>query len=86
MYFKVNIVNRDVLLNAEQLETLTTLLLGSDTIVNEYVGNGKGDDGTNYRKVIRPLDLTDVPVNALPDNFVEAMRLKTKLADEADGK
>ena len=86
MKFKVNIVNREVLLDAEQLETLITLLLGRDTIVNEYIGNGKGDDGTNYRKVIRPLDLTEVSTNALPSNFVEAMRLKTKLADEADGK
>ena len=86
MYFKVNIVNREVLLSFAQLEALMEILLGRDTMLNEYVGNSKGDDGTNYRKVIRPLDLTEVPVNALPDNFVEAMRLKTKLADEADGK
>ena len=82
MKFKINIANKEVLLTAEQLDNIIGTLHGIDMLNNEYVGSGKGDNGTGYAKLIRQLDTSDINISPLADDFIEALRLKTKLHDE----
>lgn len=82
MKFKLNIANKDVLLTSEQLTTIVEVLHGCDILNNEYIGSGKGDKGTGYAKLIRQLDTSDMNISPLADDYVETLRLKTKLHDE----
>lgn len=83
MKFKINIQSKEVLLTYEQLDTLVGILHGIDVMANEYVGGGKGDEGTNYLMSVRKLNTADMVFSAVHDDFVEAVRLKTKLHDES---
>ena len=82
MKFKINIANKDVLLTAEQLDNIIGTLHGCDILNNEYVGGNKGDNGSSYAKMIRQLDTSEINISPLADDFIEALRLKTKLHDE----
>lgn len=82
MRFKINIANKDVLLTSEQLASIIETLHGCDILNNEYVGNSKGDNGTHYAKLIRSLDTSEMNISPLADDFVETLRLRTKLHDE----
>lgn len=82
MRFKLTIANKDVLLTGEQLNTIIETLHGCDMLNSEYIGSGKGDNGTGYAKLIRQLDTSDMNISPLADDYVETLRLKTKLHDE----
>jgi len=82
MYFKLNIAGKEVLLNNEQLKTIIDTLHGCDSFTSEYVGNNRGDNNGNYLKCVRTLDLSEIATNPLPSDYVETIRLRTKLADE----
>lgn len=82
MKFKLNIANKDVLLDAKQLDDIISILHGCDILNSEYVGSNKGDNGSSYAKMIRQLDTSEININPLADDFVETLRLKTKLHDE----
>lgn len=82
MKFKINIANKDVLLTSEQLTTIVEVLHGCDILNNEYVGNNKGDNGSSYAKLIRQLDTSEMNISPLADDFVETLKLRTKLHDE----
>lgn len=86
MKFKITIQNKDVLFTNEQLTILLDMLHGADVLSSEYVGSGKGDGGTNYIRTVRPLETTDINMSAVSDDYVETMRLKTKLWDEDKNK
>lgn len=75
--------NHIVWLDQDKLNALADILHGALQTKDEYVGSGKGDDGGNYSKLIRPFDMEEnLPVKVmLPDRF-DALVLKTKLHDE----
>ena len=82
MKFKLNIANKDVLLDTKQLSDIISIMHGIDMLNNEYVGGNKGDNGSSYAKLIRQLDTSEINISPLADDFVETLRLKTKLHDE----
>ena len=82
MKFKINIANKEVLLTSEQLSVIVDTLHGIDTLTSEYVGSGKGDNGTNYIRLIRQLDVSDISVSPLADEYVDTVRLRTKMHDD----
>lgn len=84
MYLMTKINGEEVLLTPEQMTTMTDILRSSVRMVNEYVGSNRGDEGTQYAKLLRPAVSPEswLECRAVPDDYVEAMRLKTKLRDE----
>jgi hypothetical protein len=84
MYLMTKINGDDVLMTVEQMDTMVAILRSSARTFNEYVGGAKGDDGGSYVKLLRPAVTADswLECRAIPDDWVEAMRLKTKMHDE----
>lgn len=82
MKFKIHIAGHNVLLSADQLEEVLTLMADCDHVAEEWVGNGAGGNGSNYKYLIRRCDITRVTPTPVLREQVEAMRLVTKLWDD----
>ena len=84
MYLMTKLNGEEVLLTAEQMTTMIDILRSSVRLVNEYVGSPNGDEGGSYARLLRPAVSPDswLECRAVPDDYIEAMRLKTKLRDE----
>ena len=53
-------------------------------IKDEYMGTNKGDNGTNYKKLVRSIPVEELlGVNLMPDDYIDTLIFKTKLHDEA---
>ena len=80
MKYGVSIGGQLVWLSQDQLTGLADLLHGAHQYKDEYVGSGKGDDGGNYVKLIKPFDLEEnLTVKTMVDDRYGALVLKTKL-------
>lgn len=80
MKIRLKIAERDVLLSTAQYEAILEILQDSDELREKYVGQGKGESGTNYVRIIRPVDVTeDISVRTMPEGEYEALRLKVKM-------
>jgi hypothetical protein len=75
---------RDVVLNEAQMTALVDLLRDTVHIKDEYMGNNKGDNGTNYKKLVRTIPVEELlGVTLMPDDYVDTLLFKTKLHDDA---
>ena len=82
MKYAVKIDNVDVLLDQERLDQLIDLLVGTEKLSQEYVGNMKGDDGTNYITLVRPYSAhVEMPVRCLHDGVYTARKMATEARD-----
>lgn len=80
MKIRLKIADRDVLLSTAQYEAILEILQDSDELRDKYVGQGKGENGTNYIRIIRPVDVAeDISVRTMPEGEYEAIRLKVKM-------
>jgi hypothetical protein len=80
MKLRLKIAERDVLLSATQFEAILEILQDSDELREKYVGKDRGENGTNYIRIIRPVDVTeDISVRTMPEGEYEALRLKVKM-------
>ena len=83
MMYVIKLANQDVLLDNEAMDKLLEIFDGAWKVQSEYAGSGKGDDGTNYVKVLRRLTTeTDITLTAMSNDRFDALMLKTKLYDE----
>lgn len=82
MKFKLHVAGMNVLLTPDQLEELLTLVADCECVNDEWVGDGKGDNGSNYKSLLRKCSLDRVQPAPVLNDQVEAMRLVTKLWDE----
>jgi hypothetical protein len=79
----IKINNKDYVLDSEQMHTLLGLLTSTAYVKDEYVGCSKGDNGTNYKKLLRRADADEgIDFKLLTDDYVDTLALKTKLHDE----
>lgn len=82
MKYAVKIDNVDVLLDQERLDQLIDLLVGTERLVQEYVGNRKGDDGTNYITLVRPyVPHAELTIRCLHDGVYTARKMATEAHD-----
>jgi hypothetical protein len=80
----IKIGTRDVVLNEAQMTTLVALMRDVVFIKDEYMGTNKGDDGTNYKKLVRSIPVEELlGVTLMPDDYIDTLIFKTKLHDEA---
>jgi hypothetical protein len=80
----IKIGTRDVVLNEAQMTTLVDLMRDVVFIKDEYMGTNKGDDGTNYKKLVRSIPVEELlGVTLMPDDYIDTLIFKTKLHDEA---
>jgi hypothetical protein len=80
----IKIGTRDVVLNEAQMTTLVDLMREAVFIKDEYMGTNKGDDGTNYKKLVRSIPVEELlGVTLMPDDYIDTLIFKTKLHDEA---
>ncbi len=83
MKYILQISGQKVLLNQQQLDTITAALVGAEQLKDEYRGRGAGDDGKDYAKVIRPYDSEELmQLTVMDDGRYEAIKLKTKLENQ----
>lgn len=79
----VKIGGRDVVLTEAQMMTLVDLMRDVVFIKDDYVGSDKGDNGTNYKKLVRKIPVEELlGVTLTPDDYVDTLIFKTKLHDE----
>jgi hypothetical protein len=79
----IKIGTRAVVLNDAQMTTLVALMREAVFIKDEYMGTNKGDDGTNYKKLVRSIPVEELlGVTLMPDDYVDTLIFKTKLHDE----
>jgi hypothetical protein len=72
-----------VVLNEAQMTTLVDLMREAVFIKDEYMGTNKGDDGTNYKKLVRSIPVEELlGVTLMPDDYIDTLIFKTKLHDE----
>jgi hypothetical protein len=83
MMFVIKIGDDEVILDADQMETLTDLVQGASIKKNEWVGGNAGDDGTNYVNTVRPYCKENMlRPHVMHDDLFVTMEVKTKLFDE----
>jgi hypothetical protein len=83
MKIRLKIADKDVLLSTTQYEAILEILQDSDEMRDKYVGQGKGENGTNYIRIVKSIDVTeDIGVRTMPDGEYEALRLKVKMNPE----
>lgn len=80
----IKIGGRDVVLTEAQMAAMVDLLRDAVFIKDEYMGSNKGDNGTNYKKLVRTIPVEELlGVTLMPDDYVDTLIFKTKLHDEA---
>lgn len=80
----VKIGGRDVVLTEAQMMVLVDLMRDVVFIKDDYVGSDKGDNGTNYKKLVRKIPVEELlGVTLIPDDYVDTLIFKTKLHDDA---
>ena len=82
MKFKVLALGQTLLVSAEQLEVLVETLGGCEQLLEEYVGNNKGDNGSNYKNLMRKFDISRTNPQIVTNDQIETYRLVTKLWDD----
>jgi hypothetical protein len=75
-----------LLLSAAQLDKLLSLIADVEVIDDEWVGDGKGDNGGNCNKSVRPISIDKVSLTPIMEDTIEAYKLATKLRDAAKAK
>jgi len=79
----VKIGGRDVVLTEPQMAALLDLMRGAMFIKDDYVGSNKGDNGTNYKKLVRAIPVEELlGMTLMPDDYIDTLIFKTKLHDE----
>lgn len=87
MHSLMKVGDKTFVLTTPQLEHILDVLFEAPCIHNEYVGTGKGDDGTAYIKTLkRPVPDEGLGVSTLPDAYIAALEFKTKLYLETKSK
>ena len=80
----IRIGGRDVVLTEAQMPAMVDLLRDAVFIKDEYMGSNKGDNGTNYKKLVRTIPVEELlGVTLMPDDYIDTLIFKTKLHDEA---
>jgi hypothetical protein len=80
----VKIGGRDVVLNEARMAALLDLMRDAVHIKDEYIGSNKGDNGTNYKKLVRAIPMEELlGITLMPDDYIDTLIFKTKLHDEA---
>jgi hypothetical protein len=80
----IKIGTRAVVLDDAQMTTLVDLMREAVFIKDEYMGTNKGDDGTNYKKLVRSIPVDELlEVTLMPDDYIDTLIFKTNLHDEA---
>jgi hypothetical protein len=83
MRFIINIEGTPVLLTLDQLQYLVHGLEGAEKITSKYIGGKKGDDNTDYLKLIDPYFASDaLSTRVMSNDTYEARKLVTKLQME----
>ena len=83
MKFKVAILSQMVLVSADQLEAILEVVADCETANDEWVGDGKGLNGTNYLPLIKKFSIDKVNLLPIMDDTIETLRLATKLHEES---
>ena len=83
----LKVADKTFVLTSEQLETILGVLFDAPIMQDEYVGSNKGDDGTNYTKILKRSVPTDgLPVSTMPDAYIDTLEFKTKMYLESKAK
>jgi hypothetical protein len=83
MRYVIQLASEQVILDQAQMDVLTSTLMGAQRFHNEYIGTGKGDDGTNYSKQVRPYVADEhLQIKVMSDETFDAYVLKTKLSKQ----
>lgn len=85
MKFIIQISGRQVALDSDQLNAVVEALRDAEFIDNHFVGKDKGDTGYDkqYVRRIQPFDVVEhLPLQAMPDDLLDTLRLGTQLHDE----
>ena len=83
MKFKVALLSSMVLIDAAQLEAILNIVSDCETSNDEWVGEGRGPNGSSYLPLIRKFSIDKVNLTPIMDDTIETLRLATKLHDEA---
>lgn len=85
MKYIMKIDGIEVLLDQARMDAILDLLVGAEKVVEHYAGTGKGDDGGNYIKLIRPYEAhADMHVRLMHDGVYTARKLRTTAFDEVN--
>jgi hypothetical protein len=80
MHSIMKVGDKKFVLTTEQLDTILGVLFDAPIIHSEYVGTGKGDEGTAYIKTLKRVVSEDgLTVDTMPDAYIAALEFKTKL-------
>lgn len=82
MKFKFHTQAGVLLLDSKALDKMMGIIADCDILEDEWVGDGKGENGSNYLKTVRKLSLDKVAVSPIMEDTIEAYKLATKLRDE----
>ena len=85
MKFIVDMFGREVLVSAEQLESLVDLLVDAECIGQEHVGEGNGNAGWKgaYIEILQRVDVRDIRAKMLPQESYDAIAAMTKMRNQS---
>jgi hypothetical protein len=84
MKFVIELSGTKILMDAEQINTLTNMLYGLEQVTNKYIGASNGTK-SHYLKIIEPFSVTEtLKIGAMADEEYDATVLVTKLQTESN--
>ena len=81
MRFMTTISNVEVIMTPDTLEALINLLANTHRIEDKWVGSGKGEDGSNYIKLVRAFQTKDIVLKVMSDSDYEGRVALTAIHD-----
>ena len=80
MRFIINIESTPVLLTLDQMNDIVKVLENAEKINNKYVGDKKGEDGTNYLRLLEPYCASEaLSLRVMSNDLYETKKLVSKL-------
>jgi len=80
MHSIMKVGDKKFVLTSTQLDAILDVLFDAPIIHTEFVGTGKGDEGTAYVKLLKRVVSEDgLNVDTMPDAYIAALEFKTKL-------
>lgn len=79
--FALALGNRKILFTAEQVAALAEVFAGCEVLNVQWVGSGKGDNGTDYTSRLVNLPVSDlIDLKVLPEAEYNALKFFTAVA------
>lgn len=82
MKFMITVDGRSVLLTEQDLDRIVPVLNEAEEVDNKWVGTGKGDNGGDYIRSLKPCNRTPFTLRAMTDEEYNLLKFLKETRDK----